>query len=42
MLKRASVKDTLKKLDELDVQRRELLAQLNLDGATKNVASARP
>ncbi len=40
MLKRASAKDTLKKLDDLDAHRRELLARLNLNFTPRNLASA--
>jgi len=42
MLKRASVKETLKKLDELDLHRRELLARLNLNFTPRNLASVAP
>jgi hypothetical protein len=42
MLKRASIEDTLKKLDALDVRRRALILQLKLDSAPRNVASSAP
>ncbi|HEY4416621.1 MAG TPA: hypothetical protein VGO57_13105 [Verrucomicrobiae bacterium] len=42
MLKRASARETLAKLDELDGQRRELMARLNLSDSPKNMASAAP
>jgi hypothetical protein len=42
MLKRASIEDTLKRLNTLDIIRRELVISLKLDSTPRKLASNTP